>query len=95
MLPYLLRMRNDSEPNVVEWAFKVERVRGLSANIHTNDIAMMGVVLIGIHALYGIDACTAVTIDNVAEEARAAAVRAYECHGFLWLQFCLQQRASS
>lgn len=78
MFPYLLKECGRSAGVVMpmEWG----RAKGICVGINQSDSGMMSVLQMGIHALYGIEACRSIVPDVLPEEAKAAAIMAYEFH---------------
>lgn len=80
MIPYLVQSRITDEENKDVESLIAERAKGISQNIKLNDMALRSILLMGIHALHGIEVCSGISGEVIAAEGRAAAVMAYGFH---------------
>ncbi|XP_018436588.1 uncharacterized protein LOC108808979 [Raphanus sativus] len=78
MLPYLLRLAGHALHGDESQRLQFERPKGLSQTDHPFASGLMSVLLMGTHAVHGIEACKNINSNILAEEGKAAAIMAFE-----------------
>ncbi|KAJ0245552.1 Ulp1 protease family [Hirschfeldia incana] len=79
MLPYLARYAcQDSGENPVLQCFDVFRPKSVAQVTKSCDSGLMSLILMATHALYGLDACKTIKPELLTDEAKRAAILAYE-----------------
>lgn len=83
MLPYLIRQQNRETVTEVVMPYTFDRPHAVAQREDPADSGLMAVLLMVIHAVYGIEACKNISTDCLNEESKCAALMAYEFNGNL------------
>lgn len=78
MLPYFMRQQSGEIVDDEVMPYTFERPKSVSQYEDPPDSGLMAVLLMVIHAVYGVEACKHITSDSLIAEGKSAAIMAYE-----------------